>query len=466
MASTGRFKRHCSTSTKHSEWGFSDANVVLRKSTNAIRDKLLLTIGRSLSSYNGIPMFCELCIGKGQQLLDEDVTASHSLCSEREEQSTSVPKRQRTETEVEDEAMVCLSSVNLPGDCSEANEEVTSVLSGGNELQTEHPKDLQNLVGSVNSVDDLAFQLGRHCADSARKEAKILSGKKSMEDIVNLSVQSTLSTNNNILVNLVRGLQSYRKTAVGVYQAAKVVENLLNLTAYNVSLPIHFRESILLYTLTGSKNVLRLLGSSGAHASYTAVKKWLSALSDNPVIIPHNDCVVAFDNNQVIKRRWKVKLKNSVHCNVVTVVVVFNVQPSTLQCQPKFLPSLWMTKTLTADEIECLKQCDMQKDVRLTHRKHLHVYLKEQLAIVIKEQKQCDGATDAIDAAVTLAEKAKTCYNCEFDTVPVNCRKCPSCHSTLTASKMRAFAAAAEESEDEGPTTETVPKSYEVILWP
>ena len=74
-----------------------------------------------------------------------------------------------------------------------------------------------------------------------------------MEDIVNLSVQSTLSTNNNILVNLVRGLQSYRKTAVGVYQTAKVVENLLNLTAYNVSLPIHFRESILLYTLSAAR---------------------------------------------------------------------------------------------------------------------------------------------------------------------------------------------------------------------
>ena len=51
-------------------------------------------------------------------------------------------------------------------------------------------------VCSVNSVDDLAFQLGRHCSDSARKEAKIVSGKKSMGYIVNLSVQSTLSTNN------------------------------------------------------------------------------------------------------------------------------------------------------------------------------------------------------------------------------------------------------------------------------
>ena len=131
---------------------------------NAIRDKLLLTIGHSISFYHGHPLFCESCIGKGQKLLDEDITASHSLCSEREEESTSVPKRQRTdtETEVEYEAMACLSPVNFFGDCCEANEEVTSVLSEGNELQTEQSKDLQDLVGSVNSVDDLAFQLGRH----------------------------------------------------------------------------------------------------------------------------------------------------------------------------------------------------------------------------------------------------------------------------------------------------------------
>jgi hypothetical protein len=78
-----------------------------------------------------------------------------------------------------------------------------------------------------------------------------------------------------------------------------------------------------MYALRGSKLALKILGSSGAHASYQAVKSWINSLSTKPTNLPEGDLIAAFDNNQVLQRRWKVKLRNDIQCNVVTMVVFF-----------------------------------------------------------------------------------------------------------------------------------------------
>ncbi len=74
-----------------------------------------------------------------------------------------------------------------------------------------------------------------------------------------------------------------------------------------------------MYTFTGSRLALKVLASGGAHVSYDAVKNWSFNLYRTETQLPGVDII----DNQVLQRRWRVKLRNEVKCNVVTIVVLF-----------------------------------------------------------------------------------------------------------------------------------------------
>jgi hypothetical protein len=88
---------------------------------------------------------------------------------------------------------------------------------------------------------------------------------------------------------------------------------------------------------------------------------------------PPGDSVVAFDNNQVLHRRWK--LANEVHCNVVTVVVHFELRKTSNMQSSTPLPADWMYRELTDTEKQFVKYIDFDNDVKEIHYKHLYKML-------------------------------------------------------------------------------------------
>ena len=78
------------------------------------------------------------------------------------------------------------------------------------------------------------------------------------------------------------------------------------------------------------------------------MKSWLATHRSTICAVPHGDIVIAFDNNQVLQRRWKVRLSNEVKCNIVTIVVVFHINDAKLQHVSDIKPGCWAGNYLSA----------------------------------------------------------------------------------------------------------------------
>ena len=172
----------------------------------------------------------------------------------------------------------------------------------------------------------LAYDLGSVESRDAKLSALELSKYRDLDSL--LALDCTQSPANKTILAFLSGLSGtpasgpecssqHQEYTNKLYQLYKCVESVMHQTGRNLSLPAHFREAVLIYTLTGSKLALKILGSGGPHVSYNSVKSWLSGLAAVPATIPSGDFIAAFDNNQVLQRRWKVKLRNEVKCNIV-----------------------------------------------------------------------------------------------------------------------------------------------------
>ncbi|ELT98113.1 hypothetical protein CAPTEDRAFT_207775 [Capitella teleta] len=85
---------------------------------------------------------------------------------------------------------------------------------------------------------------------------------------------------------------------------------------------------------------LKILGSGSAHPSHDTVKTCLSKIAaTQEVCNAEEDTIIAYDNNQVLQKRGKVKLRN--HCNILTVVFFISLIPSSIQFNTELKPINW-----------------------------------------------------------------------------------------------------------------------------
>ena len=162
--------------------------------------------------------------------------------------------------------------------------------------------------------------------------------------------------------------------------------------------------------------------------------------------LPEHDVIYAFDNNQVLQRRWKVKLKNEVKCNIVTVIVFFSIsKDGRLQHQSLLKPTQWASRNLTDDEIQHIKYSDLQDDVKTCHYElHLYPFLQKEIQAVVAEQIESNvgDCIDVIDQNVIKQRREelyKKCYQCNFDEIPKAKHTCPMCKANVTKTKMKSM---------------------------
>jgi len=117
------------------------------------------------------------------------------------------------------------------------------------------------------------------------------------------------------------------------------------------------------------------------------VKSWLASLASTPPTVPEGDLVIAFDNNQVLQRRWKVKLRNEVKCNIVMVVVSFLIaKTGKLEQNATLKPSSWSKSNLDESLTKKIKYIDQDDIIKQSHYTHLYSFVDKELRIVGKEQ--------------------------------------------------------------------------------
>ena len=139
-----------------------------------------------------------------------------------------------------------------------------------------------------------------------------------------------------------------------------------------------------------------------------------------------------------------MKLKNEVRCNIVTVVVSFNVnRDGRLQHDINLKPSEWSSRPLTHEEIQRLKYLDQSDAIKGNHYSHLYVFLQQVIQEVATEQTiDGDKTEDSIDTEVEQEIKAKLykkCYQCYFEEIPKAKHACPMVKVNMTKSKMKSM---------------------------
>ena len=228
------------------------------------------------------------------------------------------------------------------------------------------------------------------------------------------------------------------------YHLYKTVESILNFVDSRCLLPLHLQESLVLYTSTGSKMALQITNIGSAHGSYKMVRSILEILGSTEPKVPIGDCIAVFDNNQIINRPWRVKLGAKYVVNIVTMVVLFEInQDGLLQHQEHLIPAHWSRTPLTEPQVQRVKVIDQCPETKATHEKHLNPFLSDQLKIVVKEQKWLGNKwQDCIDTMVHEQRKEKLfqiCHSCKYEETPHGKRNCIKCNKNLRESEKNAI---------------------------
>ena len=178
------------------------------------------------------------------------------------------------------------------------------------------------------------------------------------------------------------------------------------------------------------------MGNSPA-GSYWTVRNWLKGLSMDELPKPIGDCLVAFDNDQVIGKSYNVRVNNKVKMSIVTSVCVAEVNPNgVLQKQDNLKPCTW-ERPLRDDETDLIlnqqhphnKPYDQTASTALTH------VIEREIKQVLAQQNPTTNAvngpslSDHVDQAVVDNEEKmqfKFCSNCNFKN-PKSKRNCENC---------------------------------------
>ena len=255
------FKKRCACESLHSKWNCPESDPLTSRVPALVKEKLLDLVGKKDSVHytKSVPNFCQSCIAKVKEFYLESSTVPEGLAVEDvDSPSNSQPTAEAMETDD-------TSAVELPASLKKID------------LSTcDQPTQIQ-----------LAYDLRHLETQKCRRYAIGTSKDKSLDTLLSFDANNCHGENTKIIQAFVSGManqprppmESGAVSHATPYQMCKTVESVLNLSAVNLTLPAQFRENVVLYTLTGSRLALKIMGSGGAHASYQAVKSWLTSLA-------------------------------------------------------------------------------------------------------------------------------------------------------------------------------------------
>ena len=300
----------------------------------------------------------------------------------------------------------------------------------------------------------LAFSLGKVDSHHSRVSAGHLTKQRSLNQLMELDPSEYLNSDNPPLIyDFLTGLstKSTKSHSVSSYELSKAAETCLALTSHVKIMPFHFREQVLLYSLTRSRLALSLLGSGSPSGSYQTVKAWLRSedaarRAEGSV---DGGVMAVFDNNQVLQRRWQITTNNTVKSSTITMVAFLEITMVNLMYQPEFSPGQWMWSCFPPDG-EAMLMCREAIARRFLYNIHLHPWLADVIEEVVYDQcLDANGVfSDSVDVKVSERKHNdlyKTCPNCGDNYMPKRNRLCRSCNTTISAARFKAAQKTREE---------------------
>jgi hypothetical protein len=111
------------------------------------------------------------------------------------------------------------------------------------------------------------------------------------------------------------------------------MENLVRQHDLKFIGPVHKLKALLAYSVTHSRTMMELLSHGSPFPSYTTVRHWFR---QQPAIVgidnvSNSDLVVAFDNNQVIGRQWRINASQGQPLSIVTCKIAVSISLPAIQ---------------------------------------------------------------------------------------------------------------------------------------
>lgn len=246
------------------------------------------------------------------------------------------------------------------------------------------------------------------------------------------------------------------------YILAKAVEQIYYLRNSRLILPLSFRESLITYTWTNSKQATTLKCLGSPSSSYSTVKRFLVSEAGNEINVPAGAVRCAYDNNQIIGKTHIITGTNKVPTSVMTSTSYVHLSDSTIQNEYDMKPEHWMWEHLSDDQEAALFGTYADSDAlnlfRSTRNDHLCYYLK---VVFDQQHKYKEKYVDYIDDHIQCAEaakKEKICSLCGSENDPTY-RSChmPGCSGSLEWPTLPPVADAAKKME---PATSDAASSY------
>ena len=184
-----------------------------------------------------------------------------------------------------------------------------------------------------------------------------------------------------------------------------------------------------------------MMSMKSPYPSYSRIKDWLNDLSLSPAVQrPLGDIVIAIDNNQILKKKWGIRVENKSYHTVVTMVVAFELdEDGKLQCDPTLAPLTWRQINIAEEDMKKIQTIGADPELRQVHyEKHLSPFVTRRLVKIVNEHEFINGHwTDKVDGKVESDKKKETikkCPGCQFENKKSS-RKCQSCGESFVSMK-------------------------------
>ena len=178
------------------------------------------------------------------------------------------------------------------------------------------PRDLQSEV-----VFEIVQQQKQEIKEDCQSFAQMY---KNLDTLQSFNPEEWFSHRNFVLKSVVNALASHEKN---YFQRCLALEHLYNLQGFSFVSPCSFMTNISLLAISNSKLTVNLFSKALPGGSYTTLKAWTRDLASEPMSFPSGDCMVAIDNDQIVQRKWKVKVGQKSRVSVVTSVCQAEVNP-------------------------------------------------------------------------------------------------------------------------------------------
>ena len=137
------------------------------------------------------------------------------------------------------------------------------------------------------------------------------------------------------------------------FALARTVEQIYGIINKNLVLPLSFKENILTYKLTHSKQLINYNGRMTAAGSYTNLTGWLTSQAELPIEVPRGLIRNLMDNEQVVGKNRLIKADNKVPFSVVTSHAHISIdEESNMQTESEYKLGNWFFQQPTKDQIE------------------------------------------------------------------------------------------------------------------